>query len=137
MSVRVGVKAEAGALMTFPPPRQKQWEACGSGTQKDMEIFSLSAKPLEPQPMLPQPVPMGLLGNIINRPVPERASQLQLFSLHRFQVSATSSGVRQPKSCILRDLEDPTHCLLAGQGKPLHATYTSMGQEGMSQSISK
>lgn len=128
---------EAGALVIFPPPREKQWETCGSGTQKDMEIFSLSAKPLEPQSMLPQPVPMGLLGSIINRPVPKRASQLQLFSLHRFQVSATSSGVRQPKSCVLRDLEDPTHCLTAGQGKPLHATYTSMGQEGISQSISK
>lgn len=123
--------------MIFPPPRQKQWEACGSGTQKDMEIFSLSAKPLEPRSMLPQPVPMGLLGNIINRPVPERASQLQLFSLHCFSSECNLIWVRQSKFCILRYLKDPTHCLMVRQGKPLHATYTSMGQEGMSQSISK
>lgn len=113
------------------PPRQLQLETYGSDTQEDMVLLSLSAKPLGPQSMFPQPVSMGLLGSIINKPVPERTSKLQLLPFSRTalfssECSLTWGQVAQTPA-ILRDLEDPTNCLIQGRGKPLSATHTLRG----------
>lgn len=57
---------------------------------------------------------MGLLGSIINRPVLERVSQLQLLSPRITWFSSESTLTRDWESqipTILTDLEDPTTVL--------------------------
>lgn len=65
---------------------------------------------------------MGFMGRVINKPVLERKSQIQLH-LNRtvpYSSECIFTGVRHTKvSAILRDLEGPTNCRMAGEGEAL------------------
>ena len=69
---------------------------------------------------------MGFMGRVINKPVLERKSQIQLHLSRTVPYSSECilTGVKQTKvPAILRDLEDPTKCLMAGEGEAL-ASHT-------------
>lgn len=71
----------------------------------------LPAKPQRPQYILLQPVPMGFLGSIINRPALERVSQLHLLSPRIAWISSECTLTQDWEGqtpTILGDHEDPT-----------------------------